>query len=83
MPPMGGAPLDPTQVLVLVDYVWSLNHRTEGEAGFPASEQSPRAKADWSQAVSRSVPLPIAARVNHLPQSLRGCGALDSLSSDQ
>ena len=26
MPPMGGAQLDPTQVLALADYVWSLNH---------------------------------------------------------
>ena len=30
MPPMGGAPLDPTQVLVLADYVWSLNHPNGG-----------------------------------------------------
>ena len=30
MPPMGGGPLDPTQVLVLVDYVWSLNHPNGG-----------------------------------------------------
>jgi glucose/arabinose dehydrogenase/mono/diheme cytochrome c family protein len=26
MPPMGGAQLDPAQVLALADYIWSLNH---------------------------------------------------------
>ena len=30
MPPMGGAQLDPTQVLALADYVWSLNHANGG-----------------------------------------------------
>jgi glucose/arabinose dehydrogenase/cytochrome c5 len=28
MPPMGGAQLDPTQVLALADYVWSLNQKS-------------------------------------------------------
>ena len=46
MPPMGGAQLDPTLVLALADYVWSLNHPNASEAGLPAPEQSPRAKAD-------------------------------------
>jgi glucose/arabinose dehydrogenase/mono/diheme cytochrome c family protein len=27
MPPMGGAQLDPTQVLALADYIWALNHQ--------------------------------------------------------
>ena len=30
MPPMGGAQLDPTQVLALADYIWSLNHPNGG-----------------------------------------------------
>ena len=30
MPPLGGAQLDPTQVLALADYIWSLNHKSGG-----------------------------------------------------
>jgi hypothetical protein len=30
MPPLGGAQLDPTQVLALADYVWSLSHKNGG-----------------------------------------------------